>query len=221
MGQGSDEAGSAALVPVTFWSEQRVGMERPAAPRRHVVPAASASGQGFLRRREGRDGHREATRSRPQLDQGENLFLWAEAALIPSAVVSRPGVRWQPINETSARMVLPLRDEQDEMVFSFDPETRLIREARALRYREVGGPKIGWRVQYLNWRRFGEVMFPGRRRAPPSTGTLNDALAQSRRTCRRPVGLGSVVTHASRQLSVNFSAPSSRFGRPRLKQEAL
>jgi hypothetical protein len=47
-------------------------------------------------------------------------------------------------------------------VFRFHSQTGLIREGRALRHRERGGPKIGWQIGYLGWRRFGDLTFPSR-----------------------------------------------------------
>jgi hypothetical protein len=134
-------------MPVTFWSEHRVGWSGL------QLLGVSWFGLPVLRGRDfysdGR-GEMHIGRQRvsgPEIDQGENLFVWAEVALVPSVLVTRPGVRCEA---------------EDEIVFRFDPRTGLIREGRAMRYRESGGPKIGWRVGYLGWRRFADVTFPSR-----------------------------------------------------------
>jgi hypothetical protein len=148
-------------MPVSFWSEQRVG---ESALQRLVV---TWFGLPILRGTDSYvDGRGEMLIGNQrvvgvEIDQGENLFLWSEAALIPSAA-RHPGVRWERLDDDSARLVVPFRGGEDEMVFRFDPSTGLIREARAMRFREVGGIKVGWRVGYSEWRRFGPAMFPGR-----------------------------------------------------------
>jgi hypothetical protein len=83
-------------MPVTFWSEHRVGWSGL------QLLGVTWFGIPVLRGRDfyssGR-GEMEIGRQRvsgPEIDQGENLFLWAEVALVPSVLVSRPGVRWEP-----------------------------------------------------------------------------------------------------------------------------
>jgi hypothetical protein len=148
-------------MPVSFWSEQRIGSR--ALQRLAVtwfgLPLLRGTDSYIDGRGEMVIGKQRAVGE--EIDQGENLFMWAEAALVPTAV-SLPGVRWEQLDETSARLLVPFRDTVDEMVFRFDSSTGLIREARAMRFREVGGTKLGWRVGYSRWQQFGRVMFPGR-----------------------------------------------------------
>ncbi len=149
-------------MPVTFWSEHRVGWSGL------QLLAVRWFGLPFLRGRDAFVGERGEMRigkrrvAGPEIDQGENLFLWSELALIPSVLETRPESRWEAIDDTTARLVVPFGDGEDEIVFRFDPATGLIREGRAMRRRDVGGPKIGWRIAYLDWKRFGDVLMPGR-----------------------------------------------------------
>jgi hypothetical protein len=149
-------------MPVTFWSEHRVGWSglQLLAVTWFRMPVFRgrdfySSGRGRMEIGKQRiEGH--------EIDQGENLFLWAELALVPSVLVTRPGVRWEHIDHASARLRVPFGEREDELVFAFDPGTELIREGRGMRYREPGGAKIGWRLEYLGWKRFDHVTFPSR-----------------------------------------------------------
>jgi hypothetical protein len=149
-------------LPVTFWSEHRVGWSgrQRLAVTWYRIPLVRAVDDYI-------DGHGEMQIgpqrvSGPEIDQGENLFLWAELALLPSVLATRPGVRWEPVNETTARLRVPFGDGDDELVFAFDPDTGLIRECRAMRYRTPGQPKVGWHIEYRDWTRFDAGMFPKR-----------------------------------------------------------
>ncbi|WP_018352477.1 DUF6544 family protein [Longispora albida] len=97
----------------------------------------------------------------PEIDQGENLFVWAELVLLPSAIVRR-GAVWLPDGEHSAILVVPYAGGTDTLRFRFDPVTGLLSEGFALRYREPGGEKIGWKLEYRDWRHYGGMLFPSR-----------------------------------------------------------
>lgn len=149
-------------MPMTFWSEHRAGWSGL------QLLAVTWYGIPILRGRDYYiDGHGEMAIGRrrisgPEIDQGENLFLWAELVLVPSVIATRPGVRWEPIDGSTGRLVVPFADHEDQMVFRFDPATGLLEHGTAMRYRDVGGPKIGWRIGYHAWRRFGAGLFPSR-----------------------------------------------------------
>jgi hypothetical protein len=96
----------------------------------------------------------------PEIDQGAFLSLWSEAALFPSATIGRAGPEWQPVNETTARLSLPLGQEPEVATLTFDPTTGFLRHFSAERYKRPGGPKVPWRVEYLGWRPFGAALFP-------------------------------------------------------------
>jgi hypothetical protein len=99
-----------------------------------------------------------------EIDQGETLFLWAELALVPSVLVTRPGVRWEHIDHASARLRVPFGEREDELVFAFDPGTELIREGRGMRYREPGGRRSAGALS--TWGGSGSTTSPSRRGSP-------------------------------------------------------
>jgi len=149
-------------LPVTFYSEHRVGWSgrQLLAVTWYGLPVLRGVDTYVAGRGEMRIG-----RSRiagPEIDQGENLFLWAELVLVPSVLATRPGVSWEAVSDRSARLRVPFGDGEDEMIFRFDPDTGLLVEGRAMRYQGVGTAKVGWRIGYERWTRFEDGLFPGR-----------------------------------------------------------
>lgn len=101
---------------------------------------------------------REATG--PAVDQGANMILWAEAPLIPSLWVTDARLRWEPVDDTSARLIFPFHDEEDELTVHFDPESGLISHMTAERYRSEEVGKVPWRVDFLTWETRNGVTTP-------------------------------------------------------------
>jgi hypothetical protein len=149
-------------LPVTFWSEHNVGWS--GLQRLAVTWFGRPVLRGFDQYVDGRGAMTIGGRRTVghEIDQGENLFLWAEVVLLPSVLATRPGVRWEPIDDHCARLQVPFGDDSDELIIHFDPQTDLLTRCRALRYREVGGPKLGWRIDYERWRPFDAGRFPAR-----------------------------------------------------------
>jgi len=83
-----------------------------------------------------------------QIDQGANIANWLEATASPGTLLEDPRVRWEPIDEHSARLVVPFGDAEDSMVIGFDPRTGEPTTARAKRFRgATDGEKSEWLVQ--------------------------------------------------------------------------
>jgi hypothetical protein len=100
--------------------------------------------------------------SGPHVDQGANLILWAEATFYPSLLLTDPRIHWEAINATSARLHFPFGDEQDDLIFHFDPVTGLVRRTAALRYQGKRAEKEPWFAETLTWQRVNGVQLPRR-----------------------------------------------------------
>jgi hypothetical protein len=55
--------------------------------------------------------------------------MWAEAPYTtPSVLVLDPRVRWEPIDETSAHLIVPFEDSEESLRVEFDFETGMMNE---------------------------------------------------------------------------------------------
>ena len=97
-----------------------------------------------------------------KIDQAQNLVLWGEAIWTPSVYLTDPRVRWEAVDEVTARLVVPFGKGEDQLTVRFDPRTGLIREMSAERYRGQEETKTPWRVECFDWKPFHGVMVPTR-----------------------------------------------------------
>lgn len=107
----------------------------------------------------------------PKIDMAANLALWGEAVWLPSILITDPRARWEAIDDTTARLVVPFGEQKDTFTVAFDPQTGLIRTMEAMRYREATDEvKTPWRNEPLGWQAFHGVRIP----SPAATTWLDE-----------------------------------------------
>jgi hypothetical protein len=82
----------------------------------------------------------------PSTNQAANLAVWAEAGWFPSIWLTDERVRWEGVDDRTALLFVPFEDKMESFVVRFNPETGMIENMEAMRYRDSGdqAKKILW-----------------------------------------------------------------------------
>ncbi len=158
--------GSIRFMGVTFAARWRFTHQAGRAYHHYIE--ATVLGQPLLKVNEYfLDGHSRlempfgVVEHEPKVDMAANLGMWGESIWLPSILLTDPRIRWEAIDDDHALLTVPYNDATDSFTATFDPQTGLLSQLEAMRYREANSTeKTGWRNEVLDWQYFQGIRLP-------------------------------------------------------------
>lgn len=102
----------------------------------------------------------------PYLDRSQQVALWLNTiAFAPTSLLSIPGIKFEALDENSAKVVVPDADEPLEFTLSFDPASGCLARIETQRLASKNGKPFPFRYTLARCRSFEQgITLPGRLR---------------------------------------------------------
>lgn len=84
------------------------------------------------------------TENEPRVDSAANQGLWAETMAFPAVFLTDPRVRWEAVDDNTARVYVPFRDDEQAFTVTFDITSGLMIRMETTRYRDEKSGNLGW-----------------------------------------------------------------------------
>jgi hypothetical protein len=81
---------------------------------------------------------------KPGVDSAANQGLWAETIFYPAYLVTDPRLRWQAVDDNTAKLFVPFKDGEQEFTLQFDPQSGLMTHIETLRFRDEKSGTLRW-----------------------------------------------------------------------------
>jgi hypothetical protein len=103
--------------------------------------------------------------SGPTFDRGALIAMWGEALSFPNSWNRQPGLRWEPVDDATALLLIPWAGESIPVTVGFDPLTGYPIRCHAERHKG-DGPLVGWAGLWTEWQSWpGGIPAPARMQA--------------------------------------------------------
>jgi len=80
----------------------------------------------------------------PKVDSAGNQGLWAETMMFPASYLTAPRLRWEAVDDTTARLRVPFGDGEQVFTVTFDAQTGSMTRVETMRYRDERAGVIRW-----------------------------------------------------------------------------
>lgn len=97
----------------------------------------------------------------PKVNAGGNQGFWGEAMWLPTLYLTDPRVRWEAIDDTQARLVVPFGAEEQVFTVRFDADSGLLTAMETMRWKgaEADAP-TRWTLAVTRWTTFDGLRVP-------------------------------------------------------------
>jgi hypothetical protein len=96
------------------------------------------------------DGHARlelpfgVTENDPLVDSAANQGLWAEMSVYPAAYLTDGRARWEAVDDLTARLYIPWKEDEQVFTVHFDPQTGRMLRMETMRNRDAKSGQILW-----------------------------------------------------------------------------